>query len=252
MPEIDSKERFSNRVDNYVKFRPTYPAEAIDYIVAQAGCDERSVIADLGSGTGKFTRLFLERGLCVVAVEPNDHMRIAAENELSCFTNFRSVSASAEKTGLDDNSVDLITVAQAFHWFDRDICKTEFRRILKPDGCVCLIWNRRNPSVKFMAEYHEVVKRLHGEYPNAENEKTAPGVYDAFFDGNYEKHDIFWHQTFDFDSLWGRTQSSSYSPVAGHPNYEPLKAALRDLFERYNENGLVRFEYRTEVVIGRF
>jgi len=144
--EIDSKEWFGNRVENYVKFRPSYPTDAVDCIIQQTGVNDQSVIADLGSGTGKFTRLLLEHGLSVLAVEPNDNMREASEKELSEFAGFCSVSASAENTMLADNSVDLITVAQAFHWFDQDACKSEWLRILRPNGYVALVWNRRETT----------------------------------------------------------------------------------------------------------
>jgi len=253
MPELDSKERFGNRVDNYVKFRPSYPMEAIDCIAAQTHVNERSVIADIGSGTGKFTRLLLERGLNILAIEPNDNMREAAEKELSDFSGFRSVSANAEKTTLDDNSVDLITVAQAFHWFDRDVCKTEFKRILKPDGHVCLIWNRRETTPGFMSEYSDIIKRLYDDYAaGSAQEHITPAVFNDFFDGHYKIHNFFWHEPHDFDGLWGRSLSNSHAPVAGYRNYEPLRAALRDLFDKYNENGVVQFAYKTEVVIGQF
>ena len=252
MPEIDSKERFGNRVDNYVKYRPSYPSEAIDYIVAQTKSNDQSVIADLGSGTGKFTRLLLERCFCVVAVEPNDNMREAAEKELSDFDGFRSIPASAEKTTLDNNSIDLITVAQAFHWFDRDICKAEFKRILKPNGCVCLIWNRRETTPGFIKDYSDIIKKWYDHYSaGSAQEHITAAVFDEFFDGNYQIKNFHWNEPHDFEGLLGRSLSNSHAPVVGHLNHEPLKADLRDLFERYNENGTVYFEYRTEVVIGR-
>jgi len=254
MTDIDSKERFSNRVENYTKFRPSYPAEAIDCMISQTGINESSVIADIGSGTGKFTRLLLERGFSVLALEPNANMREAAEAELSRFAGFRSVLASAESTTLDAHSVDLITVAQSFHWFDQEICKAEFRRILKSEGGhAALIYNRRETTPGLMGDYQEIIKKWYDDYSaGSAQEHITPAVYDAFFDGNYEIHNFFWRESHDFEALLGRSLSNSHAPTEGQPNYEPLRAALRELFERYNENGLIYFSYKTEVVIGRW
>lgn len=249
MSTLDSKERFSNRVSNYVKFRPTYPDEAINFIIGQSGITPNSIIADIGSGTGKFTKLLLDKGIKTIAVEPNRNMREAAEKELSGYSNFTSVNASAEETTLGNQSIDVITVAQAFHWFDRDVCKAEWRRILKPVGRVVLIWNRRDYSSEFMREYQNAIMKYHGETPNETHDKINKAVFDAFY-AEYETVHFKWSQQFDFDGLWGRAQSSSYSPVAGHPNHELLKSALKSLFDQYNQNGIINFEYDTEVAVG--
>ncbi|MDR1735828.1 MAG: class I SAM-dependent methyltransferase [Oscillospiraceae bacterium] len=250
MTGVNSKERFSSRVENYVKYRPTYPPEVINNLIAKTGLNEGSLVADIGSGTGKFTRALLERGISVVAIEPNKNMRSAAERDLSGFPGFRSVSASAEETGLRTDSVDLITAAQAFHWFDHAACKIEFRRILKPGGSVCLIWNRRETTPEFMKEYDKVITRLHMQKPSKEHHRINSAVFNDFFDGDFETKEFFWRQTLDLEGLWGRSQSSSYAPTPDHPNYEPLKDALQDLFKRYSTNGVVRFDYRTEMTIG--
>jgi ubiquinone/menaquinone biosynthesis C-methylase UbiE len=142
--ELKNEERFSNKADLYKKFRPTYPKELIDYLYSQVGFNQESIIADIGSGTGIFSRLLIEQGSFVYCVEPNEDMRRTAEKDLSEFENFVSVNAPAENTGLQDVSVDFITVAQAIHWFDRQAFKSECRRILKPGGKVVLIWNERD------------------------------------------------------------------------------------------------------------
>ena len=246
---IDSKKRFSDKVDNYVKFRPTYPAKTIELIIQKSNIDQSSAIADIGAGTGKFTKLLLEQDLQVSAVEPNGNMRGAAEAELSAYSNFTSINGSAEQTGLPDNSIDLITVAQAFHWFDHDKCKIEFGRVLKPGGHVALIWNRRDKRSAFMAEYEQIIKRLHNEYPNLTHDKMTAYVFNAFFK-NHETFNICWKQPCDFTSLWGRAQSSSYAPAPGHPNHLPLRDALWALFEKHQQDGKVDFEYETELIIG--
>lgn len=260
MNKRDSKERFSDRVDNYVKFRPTYPAEAVDCVIEKSRAAEKEgfTVADLGSGTGKFSRLLAERNIYVIAVEPNKNMREAAERELSGYENYKSVAASAEETGIEAHSIDLITAAQAFHWFDREKCKAEFKRILKHDGQVALIWNRRDISMPFMAEYTDITYRYAIEPPNEiyDHEMNAK-AYGEFFNGGYEEYYFKSSQKFDFEGVWGRAQSSSYSPPEGHANRIPLENALKSLFDRYKEkekengNGFMDFSYMTEVIIGR-
>jgi len=252
MDNIDSKERFGDRAENYAKFRPSYPVEALDYIVSRTGINKNSVIADIGSGTGKLTRLLLERGFSVTAAEPNENMRRAAEAELSGFPGFRSIAACAEETGFEPRSLDLITIAQAFHWFDRDICKAEFKRVLKPGGYVCIIYNRRETGPGFMEEYSETIKKLYDNYSaGSAQEHITPAVYNDFLGGSCEIKNFYWREAHGFEALLGRSLSNSHAPAAGHPNHGPLKAALLDLFNRYSENGAVYFEYKTEVVTGR-
>lgn len=209
------------------------------------------MIADLGSGTGKFSKLLLEFGLRVFGLEPNENMRKMAGVELSQFKNFTSISASAEETGLSDASIDLITVAQAFHWFDRKKCKKEFKRILKPNGCVALIWNRFDLSENFMNEYQMLIDKYNGEYPKKDN-KIESNALDKFFEGNYKFFTFFWNDPVNFSELWGRAQSSSYAPASNHPNYKPRKEALSNLFDSYNTDGKVDFKYKTELFIGSF
>jgi len=248
---MDSKERFSDRVDNYVKFRPSYPGEAINCLIDKTGVVTASTIADIGSGTGKFTQLLVSRGLQVYAVEPNKNMRHAAEKDMCDYSGFNSVNGSAEETTLPDHGIDLITVAQAFHWFNREKCGAEFKRILKPGGKVALIWNRRDKGgSEFMLEYEHTIKHIHGgEVPNFAHDTITDSVFGEFF-ASHESYYFHWAQHFDFDGLWGRAQSSSYSPPAGHPNHEPLKTALKELFDKYQRNSIVDFAYRTELIIG--
>lgn len=246
----DSKERFTKHVDNYVKYRPGYPAEAMDCLLRECGLAAGSLVADVGAGTGKFTRGLLERGLCVYAVEPNDAMRAAAIAELAGFDGFHAIKAAAEDTGLADSSVDAVIAAQAFHWFDQTRFRQECRRILKPGGKVALVWNRRETTPGFMREYWGVIKRLYDNYEaGSAQEHITAAVFDSFF-ADYEIHNFFWREPHDFEALWGRALSNSHAPGPGHPNHEPLRAALRALFEEYQEEGQVFFIYKTEVVIG--
>ena len=245
----DSKERFSAKVADYVKYRPTYPETALAHLCGKTGVKESSEIADIGSGTGKFTKLLLDKNLQVFGVEPNKNMRDAAEIELSEYPNFQSINGSAEATTLKDNSVDLITVAQAFHWFDRDKCMPEFRRILKNGGKVALIWNTRDKSSGFMAQCEEILKCYSTDPPNFAHEMITEEVFAEIFK-THETTDFRWTQSFDVEAFLGRVASSSYSPLPTHENYEPQKKALCELFEKYQKNGKVEYEYQTKLIIG--
>ncbi len=145
--------RFSNRVNDYARYRPSYPAGLIEILKSNCGLSHDSVIADIGSGTGILSRLFLEYGNTVFGIEPNTGMRLFADKTLWQFNNFLSVPATAEATTLKQSSVDLITAAQSFHWFDRPRARREFARIIKRRGWVVLIWNeRRLDSTPFLSD----------------------------------------------------------------------------------------------------
>ncbi|WP_199621147.1 class I SAM-dependent methyltransferase [Paenibacillus alkalitolerans] len=249
---MDSKERFSDRVDTYVKYRPSYPKEAIDYLYDSVGLRAGSEIADIGAGTGIFSRLLLEQGSGVTAVEPNQAMREAAEKALSGESKFRAIPGSAEATGLPDHSVDFIVCAQAFHWFDRDAAKTEFGRILKPGGKTVLIWNSRlTHGTPFLEQYESLLHTFGTDYASVNHKNISSEILASFFkEGSLREARFPYKQLFDFEGLLGRLRSSSYSPVPGHPTYEPMLEELRKLFERNERNGTVSFDYETEVYWG--
>ena len=141
--------RFSDRVENYVKYRPSYPKEIIPFLEKYYDLSGDKRIADIGSGTGIFSELFLQSGYSVIGIEPNDHMRRAAETRLGKYQGFTSRNHRAEQTGLRSHSLDMITVAQAFHWMEPIKTKKEFLRILKPDGHIVLAWNLRLSILNF-------------------------------------------------------------------------------------------------------
>ncbi|WP_308636868.1 class I SAM-dependent methyltransferase [Paenibacillus silvisoli] len=247
----DSKERFSDRVDQYVRYRPSYPSDAIDYLFAEAGLTPSSIIADIGSGTGIFTRLLLERGSAVRAVEPNTEMRLAAEEQLSGFAGYRSVNGSAEATTLEDGSVDGIVSAQAFHWFEPASTRAEFQRILRPGSKVALIWNKQLVEDAFGSEYDGLLLQYAPEYKDVNHRRLSHEDFAAFFrDGRYMKTSFSNHQLFDLDGLKGRTMSSSYAPLPGSPAFEPYMEALEALFEKHQQDGTVRFRYETDIFLG--
>ncbi|WP_189014169.1 class I SAM-dependent methyltransferase [Paenibacillus marchantiophytorum] len=249
---MENTERFSNRVDVYVKYRPTYPLAMMDYLYTVVGLQAGSRVADVGAGTGIFSSLLLERGSLVTAVEPNQAMRSAAIQSLANQLNFQAVSGSAEATGLPDQSVDFIVCAQSFHWFDRAATQAEFRRILKPGGQVILIWNARLTSgTPFLASYEHLLQTFGTDYEQVKHKNVSPEQLALFFKQDAMHQAQFkMSQALDAAALEGRLLSSSYSPLPGHANYEPMIAELKLIYERTNQDGVVHFDYETLVYWG--
>ncbi len=245
---IDSKRRFSNRVEDYAQFRPGYPPEAIRWILSQLPDGIAITAADIGAGTGIFTESLLLAGLPVVAVEPNPQMREKADKHLGRFATYSSTCASAEETGLACHSIDLITAAQAFHWFDVAKSQQEFKRILKPGGRIVLIWNRRDASSsEFLKQYELLLRTRIPEYSQVSHENASDTVIEAFLGPDVLKRQFKNHQWFDLHSLKGRLLSSSYCPAKGRPGHDALMAAIEALYEAHSTNQGVRFDYSTQV-----
>jgi SAM-dependent methyltransferase len=249
---IDSTQRFSSRVENYIKYRPGYPAAILDLLKENCGLTGASLVTDIGSGTGILTELFLRNGHRVFAVEPNRDMREAAARLLGKYPNFTSVSGTAESTTLKSQSVDFIVAGQAFHWFDREQSRREFLRMLKPGGWVVLVWNERTLVSPF-AKAYELLLRTYGTAYEAVNHKhTDAKVIGLFFGASgYERAGFPNKQMFDREGLKGRLLSSSYAPEPGHPQHVPMLEALQTLFLEYQTDGQVALEYDTLVYYGR-
>ncbi len=247
----DPKQRFSQRVENYVKYRPGYPAAILPLLASECGLTPQSIIADIGSGTGLLARLFLENGNTVFGVEPNPEMRAAGEAFLAAYPRFVSVAAAAEATTLPEASVDFVTAGQAFHWFDAPAALAEFRRILRPQGWVILVWNERlsDDSVPFLAAYERLLRTYGTDYTAVDHRRYGPAELTRFFGAAPRRATFANRQDFDFVGLRGRLLSSSYVPLPGHPRYEPMLAELEAIFDTYQENGRVTFLYTTEVLI---
>jgi SAM-dependent methyltransferase len=251
MNTADATHRFSDRVDAYVRYRPGYPDELVATLLEQTGIVDTAVVADIGSGTGIFTRLLLEAGLEVYAVEPNSNMREAAEALLSGEAKFISVNGPAEQTGLADQSVDLVTAAQAFHWFNNETTKHEFRRILKPDGALALIWNRRNTDQPFQQAYDGILREFAPEYGAVNHMNLSNDDIAAFFAaGSMTLLNFEYRQRLDFSGLLGRLKSASYCPAEDSPRYIPLVTELLALFDQFAVNGVIDFEYDTQLYLG--
>ena len=245
-------ERFSSRVDAYRKYRPDYPQSVIAEISKQAGLDGSAIVGDFGSGSGIFTRLLLQAGFEVYAVEPNREMRKAAELALAQEPGFISVAASAEDSGLEPASLDLITVAQAFHWFNNDTAQQEFRRVLKAGGRLALIWNRRKVSQPFQQTYDAILQEFAPEYGKVNHMNLKMEDIQGFFATNSMQRFVFDNsQHLDFAGLIGRLKSSSYCPEEKSPQYIPLATELLSLFDQYAIDGAIEFEYDTELYIGQ-
>jgi SAM-dependent methyltransferase len=244
-------QRFSSRVENYVRFRPGYPVELIDLLRRECGLTADSVVADVGSGTGKLTELLLQSGCAVLAVEPNREMREAGERLLSAFPRFTSVAAPAEETTLSERSVDLVTAGQAFHWFDRPRARAEFARILKPGGQVMLIWNdRRTESTPFLIAYEKLLRDFATDYAQVNHRNIDLAALREFFGGEPQLKIFPYSQRFDFAGLKGRLLSSSYAPEQGQPRHEPMIERLRQVFDAHQQDGEVSFDYDTLVYFG--
>jgi SAM-dependent methyltransferase len=249
---LNSTERFSSRVENYVKYRPSYPAAVLELLSVRCGLDSTSTVADVGSGTGILTELLLETGAEVYAVEPNREMRAAAEKHLNDYGRFRSVEGTAEATTLPAACVDLITASQAFHWFDVQKSRRELGRILRPRGWVALIWNERPlEAVPLLDEYDALLRRHAPDYDRVRDMRADESKMRDFFGRRPESAVFQNRQTFDYAGLEGRLMSSSYAPESGHPEHEPMIAGLRDLYDRHNRGGKVLFPYRTLVYFGQ-
>ncbi len=248
----DPTKRFSSRVENYVRYRPGYPAAIIDFLKAECQLAPASTVADIGSGTGKLTELFLRNGNPVFGVEPNLEMREAAERLLKSYPRFQSIAATAEATTLPDGAADIITAGQAFHWFDRESARREFLRVLKPNGWVVLIWNdRKIDSSPFLAAYEELLVNFAIEYRAVNHKNIDAAMIGAFFGaGGFKRATFPNEQIFDLEGLQGRLLSSSYAPELGHPKHAPMLAALADIFNQHQNSGKVALECDTAVYYG--
>lgn len=251
--KFEPTRRFSDRVDNYVRFRPGYPPEVFATLRASAGLGPLAKVADIGSGTAIFSGLLLPHCAQVFGIEPNRAMREAGERHIGGDPRFTSVDGTAENTGLPDSSVDLATAAQAFHWFDIPAARKEFARILRPGGHAALVWNVRHFSgTPFLTDYEALLRRYGTDYDKVSHTQSDEAAVASFFQsGDYAIHAFPGGQTFDFEGLKGRLLSSSYTPPPDHPDHEPMLAELERVFTRNARDGVVDFLHTTKLYIGR-
>jgi SAM-dependent methyltransferase len=248
----DPTSRFSGRADAYEAARPSYPPALLDLLAREGGLRPGAAVCDLGSGTGIFTRLLLASGATVYAVEPNDEMRAVAERALGGEPRFQSLAARAEATTLPDASVDLVTAAQAFHWFDPETTRRECARILRPGGPVALVWNDRDRTSTPLHVALEALFVAHcPSYPARQGRGDATHAFDAFFGaGRWARHSLENAQRLDREGLVARIASTSFAPDPGTPARVALEDAARALFDRHAEGGAVTIAYEVVVILG--
>ena len=253
MTFADAKKRFSSRAADYARYRPGYPPGVVEILRHECGLVPQSVIADVGSGTGLLSEIFLKNGNRVFGIEPNTEMREAGEEYLANYPRFASVAGSAEETTLAGDSVDFVTAGQAFHWFEPEKTREEFARILRPDGWCVVIWNMRRMAESALAqEYENLLRRYGTDYKRVK--EAYPETHDmtGFFGvGSFETRELPNRQEFDFEGLCGRLRSSSYAPPEGHANYTPMMEELRKMFDKHQKDGHVNMEYATRMFLGR-
>ncbi len=249
--KADNTTRFSNRVEDYVKYRPSYPKEIITLLQQDYGLLPGRLLVDIGAGTGISTELFLKAGYRVIAVEPNREMREKSVELLSAYEGFRALDGKAEAMPLEDGSVDGIIAGQAFHWFDRETTRTEFKRLLKPGSPVVLIWNERKTTSDFEKDYDGLIVRHARDYVQVDHRNIRTEDIEAFFSPQALQLRVFANeQVFDFEGLEGRLSSSSYMPARAEQGYEAMMADLRNLFDRYQSGGRITIHYDTKVYVG--
>lgn len=248
-----SIDKFTGKADTYAKYRPSYPVTYLEYLIAANNLTADSVIADIGSGTGILTKQLLERGLQVIAVEPNDDMRQSAEESLSAYPYFTSLNGSAEQSGLSAESVDLITVAQAFHWFDHVRFQAECRRVLKPNSQVALVWNSRDASSELVQADHKLCATYCPSFKGFSGGiEEKPEVYGQFFrEGQYEVREFAHPIEFDLEGFIGRHLSASYSLKPGDEHYESYIEAITVLFEQHADGEVIIVPNLTRSYMGK-
>jgi SAM-dependent methyltransferase len=249
----DPTQRFTGRVEDYVRYRPAYPSELLDLLRRECGLTEDTVVADVGSGTGILARLFLDNGNRVIAVEPNDEMRRAGELLLSGHGRFESVTGTAEATTLPQNSVDLIAAGQAFHWFDAEAAKKEFARVLRPGGRTVLVWNdRRKHGALFQGAYEKLLQTFASDYAEVEHgrKRSLENIRGFFAPTPVHKATFDNRQVLNYEGLLGRLRSSSYVPAQGQSGHSEMLDELERIFRERENGGRVVMEYGTRAYYG--
>lgn len=248
---MDNTKKFDGIANEYTQSRPSYAAEFIECLFGKYGFSASSVVADIGSGTGKFAKQLLDKGSNVICVEPNTDMRLVAEKELCEYPNFNSVSGSAENTMLPNNSVDFITTAQAFHWFDVQTFKNECSRIIKPNGKIFLIWNIRNQCDLLNQEWSNVFKKYCSAFKGFNGGiKHNDERIKSFFNNVYEFVSFDNPLCFDKERFINRSLSGSYSLKKGDNNFDLYIEEIENIFNKFETDGIVKIDNQTVAYIG--
>ncbi|WP_158750001.1 class I SAM-dependent methyltransferase [Acidobacterium sp. S8] len=253
MKSLETAERFTGRVESYRQYRPRYPAAVVDLLQAECGLNSDSQIADVAAGTGLLTGKFLERGFSTTAIEPNAEMRQVCGQLATQFSQLRCLPGSAEETGLPQHSIDLITVAQAMHWFDFSRARSEFVRILRPRGWCAVVYNERQMSGDaFHDRYEKLLRDFGVDYAKVQRQHLTWERIAAFFAPSPMKRAVFSNaQSLTLEALQGRILSSSYMPKADHPRHREMLAAIADLFDEHQQDSRVQLKYDCTVSYAR-
>lgn len=244
-----NENKFSGKADVYDKFRLSYPEELFDLLYSEY-ITPRSIIADIGSGTGKFAQPLLERGNTVYCVEPNADMTAKAIKRLFGYRGFRPVSASAESTSLPDASVDFITAAQSFHWFDKLNFATECKRISKRNAVCALVWNSYDSSCRTVSELEKLNFASLPDFNGFSGGSSPESGISDFFE-EYDTYRFVQSVIFDSDSFLGRCFSSSYSPSIQSKEGSRYRALLTEFFEKHSRDGMLSMPITTICHVGR-
>lgn len=252
--------RFSGRSKQYVKYRPSYPPQVISHLRETIGWTKEKKIADVGAGTGIFTKLLLEQGNEVFAIEPNDDMRHELVKQLQAYMTTQDaqhcklsvLNGSAEATELSEHSVDGIVCAQAFHWFDQERAREEFIRVLKPQADVVLLWNQRDVQAsEFVRDYESLFMQYGEQYDQVKHKQMSVEALTAFFGSKPQLVSYYYEQPLEYEQLIGRIQSSSFSITEEDDRYEAFMDDIKALFSRHEQAGVVKMIYRTDVYWGK-
>jgi ubiquinone/menaquinone biosynthesis C-methylase UbiE len=239
--------RFSDRVEEYIKYRPTYPSKLLAILKKELKLNFDNTIADIGSGTGISSIPFLDNNNIVYGVEPNKEMREAAEQILKKYPKFISINGAAEETTLPDKSIDIIFCGQAFHWFDKTKSKKEFDRILKDNGHIVFVWNSRSTKSDFQNEYEDALFENIDEYKFVNHRTISDDEIREFFaPKTLDIFRLYNKQNFNLEGLQGRLKSSSYCPKSG-PGYDRLMVQIESIYKKYEVNDNIEFEYETQI-----
>ena len=241
---------FENKASKYSEGRPSYAPEVINKILNDI-LSTNGIVADIGSGTGVLTSEFIKKGYEIYAVEPNSDMRRKAEQKLSIYSNFHSVDASAENTGLNDKSVSLIIVASAFHWFDAIKFKQECMRVLRDNGVVCIIFNVRvydeftKKQCKICKKYCDGFESLTHGYDKTIN------LIDDFYVGNYAVYEYDFPLEYTKQKFISRCLSSSYAPLPDSKNYEAYICEIKALLDETFKEEILNIANKTMMFVGK-
>jgi len=246
----DSARRFDRRAASYARARPGYPEELLDHLFEKGVLEAGFQVADVGSGTGIFSKMLMDRRLTVYAIEPNEEMRREAERALGAKPGFRSIDGRAESTTLDNGSVDAVCAAQSFHWFDPPRARKEFQRILKPKRFVVLVWNQREVSKgSFVEDYDGIIGRYSSEHGEIDSRKNEP---ERIFQGSrYDRIELRHSKEYDLPTLLEYAISVSHLPGPWDPSYVDFSNEVREVFERHQISGKISWTMRATCCYGR-